>query len=74
MEVQQTIEMQVMVEAQRRVMEMERHESETIVKKRRTILDKATLLDKGIKIPNLKRFVWTQMRENYDKHVEQMEN
>jgi hypothetical protein len=52
-EVQQTIEVQVIVEAQRKVMEMERRESEAIVKRRRTILDKATLLDKGIKIPNL---------------------
>jgi hypothetical protein len=63
-----------MVEAQRRVMEMEQREMEAIAKRRRAILEKATLLEKGIKIPNLERFVWTQMKQNYDKHVEHMEN
>jgi hypothetical protein len=33
-------------------MEMERRESKVVVKRRRVILDKATLLEKGIKIPN----------------------
>jgi hypothetical protein len=36
-------------------MEMERHELEVIAKKRRTILDIATFMEKGIKIPNLDR-------------------
>jgi len=40
-------------------MEMERHEVEVVVKKRRVILDKATLMEKGIKILDLKRFMWT---------------
>jgi hypothetical protein len=39
-----------MVEAQRRVMEIERHELETVAKKRRVILDKTTILGEGIKI------------------------
>jgi hypothetical protein len=34
-------------------MEMERHELEVVAKRRCTILDKATLLEKGIKIRNL---------------------
>jgi hypothetical protein len=42
-----------MVETQQRVMEIEKHELETITKKRHEIMDKATLLEKGIKIPNL---------------------
>jgi hypothetical protein len=42
-----------MVEAQRRGIEMERCEYEVIVKRKHTILDRATLLEKGIKIPNL---------------------
>jgi hypothetical protein len=37
-------------------------------------MDKATLLEKGIKIPNPERFMWTQTKQNYDKHVEQMEH
>jgi hypothetical protein len=42
-----------MAETQRKVMEMERCESEVITKRRHTILDITTLLEKGIKIPNL---------------------
>jgi hypothetical protein len=34
-------------------------EAEAVAKRIRTILNKATLLDKGIKIPNLERFIWT---------------
>jgi hypothetical protein len=34
-------------------MEMERCELEVVAKRRRTILDRATLLAKGIKIPDL---------------------
>jgi hypothetical protein len=37
-------------------------------------LDKATLLEKGIKILDPNRFMWTQTKHNYDKHVEWMEN
>jgi hypothetical protein len=43
---------QAMVEAQQREMEIEGRESKTITKKRRAILDKATLMEKGIQIPN----------------------
>jgi len=42
-----------MVETQQRVMEIEKHELETITKKRHEILDRTTILEKGIKIPNL---------------------
>jgi hypothetical protein len=55
-------------------MEMEQREMKVIVKRRRAILDRTTLMEKGIKIPNLERFVWTQMKQNYDKHVKWMEN
>jgi hypothetical protein len=40
-------------------MEMEQCEVKAIAKRRRAILNKATLLDKSIKIPNLERFMWT---------------
>jgi len=40
-------------------MEMERHEVEVVVKRGRIILDITTLLEKGIKILNPKRFMWT---------------
>jgi hypothetical protein len=73
-EVQQATEVQGMVEAQQRVMEMERHEVEVVMKRRCAILDRATLLEKGIKILNPKHFMRTQMKQNYDKHVEGMEN
>jgi hypothetical protein len=63
-----------MVEAQQRAMEMERREVEVVMKRRCTILNRATLLEKGIKILDPKRFMWTQMKQNYDKHVERMEN
>jgi hypothetical protein len=49
-----------MAETQQRAMEMEQHELvEAVAKRRRAILDKATLLEKGIKILDLKRFMWT---------------
>jgi hypothetical protein len=35
---------------------------EAIVKRRRAILDRATLLEKGIKIPDAECFMWTQMK------------
>jgi uncharacterized protein (UPF0248 family) len=44
---------------QQRVMEIERHESKAITKRERAILNRATLLKKGIKIPNLELFMWT---------------
>ncbi len=39
-------------------------------KRRHIILDRATLLEKGIKILDRERFMWTQMKQNYDKDVE----
>jgi hypothetical protein len=47
---------------------------EAVAKRRCAILDKTTLMDKGIKIPNHEHFMWTQMKQNYDKHIERMEN
>ncbi len=73
-EIQQSTKVQVMAEAQERVMEMERCDSKVIVKRRHTILDKVTLLEKSIKIPNLDQFMWIQTKHNYDKHVERMQN
>jgi hypothetical protein len=43
-------------------MAMERCETKTIMKKRHAILDRVTLLDKGIKIPDLEQFMWTQTK------------
>jgi hypothetical protein len=63
-----------MAEAQQRAMEIKRHELEAKAKRRHVILYIITLLEKGIKIPNLEQFMRTQMKQNYDKHVEQMEN
>ncbi len=51
---------------------MEQHEAEA--KRRHIILDRATLLEKGIKILDPERFMLTQTKQNYDKDVEQMEN
>jgi hypothetical protein len=55
-------------------MEMERREVEAIVKRRHTILEKASLLEKGIKILDPEGFMWTHTKHNYDKHMEWMEN
>ncbi len=52
-EVQQTTKVQVMAKAQQRAMEMERHESKVVAKRKCTILDRATFLEKGIKILDL---------------------
>jgi hypothetical protein len=64
----------MMAKTQRKAMEMEKCESKAIANKRRVILDKATLMENGIKIPDLDRFMWTYTKQNYDKHVEWMEN
>ncbi len=71
---QQATKVQVMAKAQQRAMQMERHELEVITRKIHTMLDKVTFLNKGIKILNPKQFMWTQTKQNYDKHVERMEN
>ncbi len=55
-------------------MEMEQCEAKVVAKRRHAILDKATLLEKGIKIPNPEHFMWTQTKQNYDEHIEWMEN
>jgi hypothetical protein len=49
---------------------MQQHEAQAVTKRRRVILDKITLLEKGIKILEPKWFMWTQTKQNYDKHVE----
>ncbi len=38
------------------------------------ILDRVTFLEKGIKTSDPQRLMWTQVKQNYDRHVEQMEN
>ncbi len=72
--VQQATKEQTMAEAQQRLMEMEQREIEAVVKRRCIILDRTTLLEKGINILNPKCFMWTQTKQNNDKHIEQMEN
>jgi hypothetical protein len=59
-----------MAEAQQRAMEMERRELKVVVKRKRVILHITTVMEKGIKILNLEQFMWTQTKQNYDKHVE----
>ncbi len=58
-DVQRATKVQAMVEAQKRAMEMQRRESKVIAKRISAILDKATLLGKGTKILDPKRFMWT---------------
>ncbi len=72
--VQQSTQVQVMTKAQQKAMEMERCEAKVVAKKRRIILDKTTFLEKGIKFFDPKQFMWIQTKQNYDKHVERMEN
>jgi hypothetical protein len=55
-------------------MDMEQHEVKAVTKRRCAILDRATFLKKSINIPDPKQFMWTQTKDNYDKHVERMEN
>jgi hypothetical protein len=64
----------MMAKSQQRVMEIKRRDSEAIVKRRRAILEKTTLLEKGIQILDPEQFMWTQTKQNNDRHVEQMEN
>jgi hypothetical protein len=47
---------------------------EANTEKKRAVLDRATLLEKGIKILNLDHFMWTQTKQNYDKHIKKIEN
>ncbi len=63
-----------MAKTQQKAMGMERRELEVVAKRRCIFMDRATLLEKGIKIPDPNRFMWTQTKQNYDKHVEWMEN
>jgi len=53
---------------------MEQHEAEAVAKRRHIVLDKVTILEKGIKILDPDRFMWTQTKYNYDKHVKWMED
>jgi hypothetical protein len=48
-----------MAKTQQRVMEIERRDSEAIAKRRHAILDRATLLEKKIKISDPEQFMWT---------------
>ncbi len=72
---QSSTKVQMSIEVQPNVMEINMSVvGSTKVRKRATIMDKTTLLDKGIRIPNPDRFMWIQMKQNYDKHVKRMEN
>jgi hypothetical protein len=57
-EIQPFIKVQAMAKTQRRVMEMERCELKVLAKRSCAILY-STLLEKGIKIPNLDQIMWT---------------
>jgi hypothetical protein len=35
-------------------------------------MDRTTLLDKGIHISDLDIFIWIQMKQNYDNHIERL--
>ncbi len=58
-----------MVEAQQRAMEM-KGVNWKLQQKEDTILDKITFMEKGIKILDPERLMWTQTKQNNDKHVE----
>jgi hypothetical protein len=73
-EVWPSIEMQVMAKAQWKVMEIERCESKVVMQRRCEILARVTLLEKSINISNPEWFMWTQTKQNNDRHVERMEN
>jgi hypothetical protein len=62
------------VEAQQKAMEMEQREIEAITNRKCIILDRGTFLEKGTKIPDPKQFMWTETKQNNDKHVQRMEN
>ncbi len=61
-EVQPSIEVQALIEAQLKAMEIKMYESVVAVKRRCVIMDKATLLDKCICIANPGRFMWIQTK------------
>ncbi len=63
-----------MAKAQPRMMEMEQHDVEVVANRRCAILDRITPLEKGIKILDLEHFMWTQAKQNYDKHIKWIEN
>jgi len=63
------------IEMQPSAMEIDMSASgSTKARRHATIMDKATLLYKHIRSPNPNRFMWIQIKQNYDKHVERMEN
>ncbi len=44
------------------------------VRRRATMLDRTTLLERGIHILDLDKFMWIQTKQKYDKHVDRLEN
>jgi len=56
--VQPSIKVQTLIEAQLKVMEIKMCELDVATKKRCTIMDKTTFLEKAIHIPNAKGFMW----------------
>jgi hypothetical protein len=50
-------------------MEMEQREVEAVAKRKHSILDRATILEKGSKILDLECFMWTQTKQNDEKHI-----
>jgi len=72
---QPSIEVQMSTKVQPSIMEIDMSVLGFAKAKRHaTIMDRAILLNKHICIPNHDQFMWRQIRQNYDKHVEKMEN
>jgi hypothetical protein len=46
-------------------MEMEQHEVKVATRRRCIVLDRATILETNIKIPDPKRIIWTHTKHNY---------
>jgi len=64
-----------LTKTQLRVMEIKMCEWNVATKRRCIIMDKITLLENIICIfQNVEWFMWIQMKQNYDKHVERMDN
>ncbi len=72
--IQPSTKVQALIETQLKVMEIERCKLDVAAKRRCTIMDRVTFLDKGICILDPKQFMWIQTKQKYDRHVQRMEN
>jgi hypothetical protein len=75
MKVQPSSKVQMLIEMQPSAMEIDVNAPSSVeVRRHAIIMNKATLLDKGIRIPDLGQFMWIQTKQNYDKHFDRLEN